>query len=288
MRHEAKADASEIERALRAVATPERAEQEKRYLKSSLVHLGSSMPAIRKIAVATRRANPDLDRAGLLALADALWARGIHECRAVVVELLDVYADRLDARDLSGTIERFLRTSRTWALVDGLAASVAGPLVERFPALGEVLDRWAKDDDFWIRRSALLAELIPLRQGRGDFARFARHADAMLEEREFFVRKAIGWVLRDLSRRDPERVARWLRPRAARASGLTLREGTKYLAPAVREGILEAAKKRAGGAGAAKKAAGGAGAAKRARSRRRGARAMALPLPRHRRGRGSG
>jgi len=230
--------ADEIEASLRAAAVPGRAEQERRYLKSSLVHLGSSMPAIRRIAVATRRAHPNLDREALLALADALWARGIHECRAATVELLDVHADLLQARDLAGAIERFLRESRTWALVDGLAASVAGPLVERFPALGRVLDRWAADEDFWIRRSALLAELVPLREGRGDFARFGRHADAMLGETEFFVRKAIGWVLRDASRRDPERVARWLLPRAARASGLTLSEATKHLAPAVRARIL--------------------------------------------------
>ncbi|HET8539938.1 MAG TPA: DNA alkylation repair protein [Anaeromyxobacter sp.] len=236
--------AGEIERALRAAATPGRAEQEKRYLRSSLVHLGTSMPSIRKVAVATRRAHPDLDRAALVALAEALWGRGIHECRAAAVELLDVYADRLLAKDLSGVLERFLRESRTWALVDGLAASVAGPLVERFPAAGKTLDRWARDEDFWIRRSALLAELVPLREGRGDFARFGRHADAMLEEREFFVRKAIGWVLRDASRRDPDRVARWLLPRAARASGLTLREATKYLPAARRAEILAAASGR--------------------------------------------
>jgi 3-methyladenine DNA glycosylase AlkD len=268
MPYDAKAHAGEIERALRAVATPERAEQEKRYLKSSLVHLGSSMPAIRKIAVAARRANPDLGRAGLLALVEALWGRGIHECRAVVVELLDVYADRLEARDLSGILERFLRESRTWALVDGLAASVAGPLVERFPALGRVLDRWAEDEDFWIRRSALLAELVPLRQGRGDFARFARHADAMLEEREFFVRKAIGWVLRDASRRHPGRVARWLLPRAARASGLTLREATKHLPAPTRAEILLAAKK--GTAPRRGRARAGASAGAPVQGRRRG------------------
>jgi 3-methyladenine DNA glycosylase AlkD len=235
---DAAALAGEIEASLREAAVPGRAEQEKRYLKSSLVHLGASVPAIRRIAVATRRARPDLDRAGLLALADALWSRGIHECRAAVVELLDAYADRLQARDLSGVLERLLRESRTWALVDGLAASVAGPLVERFPALGRTLDRWARDEDFWIRRSALLAELVALREGRGDFARFGRHADAMLGETEFFVRKAIGWVLRDTSRRDPERVARWLLPRAARASGLTLREATKHLPAARRAAVM--------------------------------------------------
>jgi 3-methyladenine DNA glycosylase AlkD len=157
------------------------------------------------------------------------------------VELLDVWADRLLARDLAGVVERLLRESRTWALVDGLAASVAGPLVERFPSLGRTLDRWARDDDFWIRRAALLAELVPLREGRGDFARFARHADAMLEERELFVRKAIGWVLRDASRRDPDRVARWLLPRARRASGLTLREATRHLPAESRAAVLAAA-----------------------------------------------
>jgi 3-methyladenine DNA glycosylase AlkD len=60
-----------------------------------------------------------------------------------------------------------------------------------------VLDRWATDPDFWIRRSSLLAELRPLRAG-ADLAPFLRRADAMLDEREFFIRKAIGWVMREV------------------------------------------------------------------------------------------
>jgi len=63
-----------------------------------------------------------------------------------------------------------------------------------------VLDRCC-DDDFWLRRSAMLGLLRPLRAGGGDFERFARYADAMLEEKEFFVRKAIGWVLREVAKR---------------------------------------------------------------------------------------
>lgn len=241
MSRDANALAAGLERALRAAARPERAEQERRYLKSTLVHLGASVPAIRKAASELRRSRPELTREELLAVVDALWSRGIHECRAAAVELLELYPELLASKDLAGAIERLLRDSRTWALVDNLAASVAGSLVERFPALGRTLDRWAEDEDFWIRRSALLAELVALREGRGDFARFGGHADAMLGEREFFIRKAIGWVLRDTSRRDPERVARWLLPRAARASGLTLREATKHLPAARRAEILAAA-----------------------------------------------
>jgi 3-methyladenine DNA glycosylase AlkD len=233
--------AEEVERALCAAGSAERADHEKRYLKSALDHVGASVPAIRRAARAVRRARPDLARGDVLALVEALWRRPVHECRMAAVEVLDAYVDRLAAADVA-VVERVLRGARTWALVDGLAAHVAGGLVERFPELGSALDRWATDEDFWIRRAALLALLVPLREGRGDFARFARYADAMLEEEEFFVRKAIGWVLRDASRKDPTRVAAWLAPRAARASGVTLREAVKYLAPRDRARILAAAR----------------------------------------------
>lgn len=74
-----------------------------------------------------------------------------------------------------------------------------------------------------------------LRRGDGELDRFLRHADAMLDQREFFVRKAIGWVLREIGRTRPEVVAAWLGPRgprgprAARVSGVTWREAVKYL-----------------------------------------------------------
>jgi 3-methyladenine DNA glycosylase AlkD len=85
----------------------------------------------------------------------------------------------------------------------------------------------------------MLALLIPLRRGGGDFDRFARYADAMLEEKEFFIRKAIGWVLRDTARRRPDLVAAWLGPRIHRASGVTVREAVKPLTPLVRAKLLQ-------------------------------------------------
>jgi 3-methyladenine DNA glycosylase AlkD len=103
-----------------------------------------------------------------------------------------------------------------------------------------VLDRWAVDDDFWIRRSVLLALLVPLRRGDGDFQRFSRYADGMLDEEEFFIRKAIGWVLRDTARKRPDLVYRWLLPRAARASGVTVREAVKPLSAEQRAAVLAA------------------------------------------------
>jgi len=230
---------TEIDRELRARGTPERAQQEQRYLKSTLEHYGTTMPAIRSVAKTVRRQYAELDHDDLVTLAGALWATPVHERRMVTVELLDLYADRLRPTDMA-FLERLLRESRTWALVDSLAASVVGGLIERHPTSVAILDRWATDDDFWIRRSALLALLIALRKGKGDFERFSRYADAMLDEKEFFIRKAIGWVLRDTARKRPDMVYEWLLPRATRASGVTLREAIKPLSDEQRATVLAA------------------------------------------------
>jgi len=232
-------EAGRIGRSLREAGDPERAEKERAYLKSDLRHLGASVPAIRKVARQFAREHPDLDRRGLVALVETLWAEPVHEHRMAAVELLDLYGDRLEALDLA-LVERLIRDARTWALVDGLAASVAGRLMERLPDVGAQLDRWAADPDFWVRRAALLTLLKPLRYGEGDFGRFAGYADAMLEEREFFIRKAIGWVLRETAKRRPALVHGWLLPRARRASGVTIREAVRHMPESLRAEILAA------------------------------------------------
>lgn len=231
--------AAAIEESLRGLGTPQRAASEKAYLKSDLEFTGTSVPAVRATVRAWCHARPDLSHAELIAVAEALWARPVHECRTAAVELLDTKPGLLQPGD-APLIERMLRTAGTWALVDGLASSVMGTLTERHPELTADLDRWAGDEDFWLRRSAMLALLAPLRRGEGDFVRFGKYADQMLEEKEFFIRKAIGWILRDAGKRRPELVAAWLEPRAHRASSVTLREAVKPLPPEVAARLLAA------------------------------------------------
>lgn len=231
--------AEQLDGALRAGGSAERAAHERAYLKSSREHYGASVPAIRAVAKAFRREHPEVGHDELMALVDMLWAGPVHEQRMAVVELLVLYHDRLGAGDLAA-VERLLREAGTWALVDTLAEVVAGRLMEREPSLVVELDRWAGDGDFWIRRSALLALLGPLRRGEGDFARFGRYADAMLAEKEFFVRKAIGWVLRETGKKRPGLVYEWLLPRAALASGVTIREAVKPLSEEQRAAVLAA------------------------------------------------
>lgn len=253
--------AAAVDARLRRAGVPARAEGEKRYLKSDLTFYGVGRPGIRQIVGAVLEEHAGsaehggssdhgglseprclLDRRRVLAGARALWAPPVHERRCAAIHLLDRHTVLLQPADLA-LVERFIRQSRTWALVDWLAIPVAGALVERLPELGAELDRWAGDADFWVRRSALLALLPALRRGEGDFARFGRYADAMLDEREFFIAKAIGWVLRELAKKRPALVVDWLLPRADRASAVTRREAVKYLPAPDRARIVRASTK---------------------------------------------
>jgi 3-methyladenine DNA glycosylase AlkD len=239
----AEAAAAAIEAAIRAAGTPERAVSEQAYLKIGLEFTGTAVPAARAIVQSWRRGQPGLTRDLLTGVAAALWARPVFDCRMAAVLLLADQRALLTSAD-APLLERLLRDSGTWALVDSMAADVMGSLVERYPELTATLDRWSADPDFWLRRSAMLALLVPLRRGAGDFERFARYADQMLGEREFFIRKAIGWVLRETGKRRPDLVAAWLAPRIGRASGVTVREAVKPLSPAQREELLAAYRAR--------------------------------------------
>jgi 3-methyladenine DNA glycosylase AlkD len=227
---------------LRSLGTPGRAAQEKRYLKSDLEFFGVDVPAIRRAVKAAVRDTPQAgggsdgrpDRQAAVAWAQALWRVPVHERRAAAVEILQLAVPRPAAGDLA-VVEELIRDSRTWAYVDGLAANVAGGIALRDPASWQRIDRWAVDGDFWVRRSALLALLPGIRAGHLDLERFTRYAEPMLPEKEFFIRKAVGWVLREISRRDPQWVARWTGDRITAVSGVTFREAVRRLPPADRE-----------------------------------------------------
>ena len=213
---------------LTEVATEERRVKEKAYLKSDLEHIGATVPQTRKAAFRALQQLPEIAHDGVWELAEALWAHPVHELRAAAVEVLAARTKHLRAGD-TARVRELIREARTWALVDPLSISVAGHLVESFATSCQALDSWSTDVSFWVRRASMLALLRPLRAGAGDFDRFSRFADVMLEEREFFIRKAIGWVLREVSKKRPELVTEWIEPRLGRASGVTVREAVKKL-----------------------------------------------------------
>jgi 3-methyladenine DNA glycosylase AlkD len=215
-------------RRLRRAGSAARAVGEKAYLKSDLRFWGTSQDSIRAAVREYCDAHPDLTRADLRSIAETLYATDVHELRAAAIGVLERERKTLDARDLPWLIA-IVRKSKSWAYVDWIAPKVIGDVIARDPRARKRLEVWAKDTNFWVRRTALLAEHDALRAGGGDFALWSRLAAPMLEEREFFIRKAIGWVLREVSKKRPELTYEFLRRHRLRVSRLSLLEGAKYL-----------------------------------------------------------
>jgi 3-methyladenine DNA glycosylase AlkD len=215
-------------RRLRRAGSAARAVGEKAYLKSDLRFWGTSQDSIRAAVREYCDAHPDLTRADLRAIAETLYATDVHELRAAAIGVLEHDREVLDDRDMPWLIA-LVRTSKSWAYVDWIAPKVIGDVIARDPRTRKRLALWAKDEDFWVRRTALLAEHDALRAGGGDFALWSRLAAPMLDEREFFIRKAIGWVLREVSKKRPELTYAFLRKHRERVSRLSLLEGAKYL-----------------------------------------------------------
>lgn len=169
-----------------------------------------------------------MDRAALLALEAELWNSEIHELRGVACHLLCAKSHLLEEDDME-LLRRRMVSAAGWAHVDTLSVHCVGPFIERLK-LHDHLDAWANDESFWVRRASMLALLKPLSSGNlSQWRRFATYASSMIEEKEFFIRKAIGWILREVSKKNPDLVFDFLSKESDRVSGLTRREGAKYL-----------------------------------------------------------
>ena len=223
-------------RRLRRAGSPARAVGEKAYLKSDLRFWGTSQESIRAAVRDYCDAHPDMTRSDLRAIAETLYTTDVHELRAAAIGVLEHERETLVERDLPWLIA-IVRKSKSWAYVDWIAPKVIGDIIARDPRARKRLVVWSHDKNFWVRRAALLAEHDALRAGGGDFALWSRLAAPMLDEREFFIRKAIGWVLREVSKKRPDLTYAFLRRHRDRVSRLSLTEGAKYL-PARRRTAL--------------------------------------------------
>jgi len=176
------------------------------------------------------------DEAELLAQMEALWSPPFREPKYAAIEHARAFEKKLLGPRALPILERMIREGAWWDLVDGLAAWLVSPIYLRNrDAVRPTLDRWRADPDFWLRRSVLLAHLKhkDKTDGRALFA----DIEPLMHEKEFFIRKAIGWVLRDYSYVAPDAVKTFLLAHRDELSGLSYREGAKQL---VKMGKLEA------------------------------------------------
>lgn len=123
-------------------------------------------------------------------------------------------------------IEFLVTTNSWWDTVDGIAANFMGKYFEKFPGEGlSAIERWRKNKNMWLNRTCLLAQLKY--RDKTDFELLKSLIIQYQPSKEFFIRKAIGWTLREYSKYNPEAVRIFIDE--IKLDGLARREASKYL-----------------------------------------------------------
>ena len=202
-----------------------------KYMKSDLPYLGVRMPALRRVCRTVFADHPLATFAEAQDAVLTLWREAQHrEERYAAIELTGErrYGGFRTLAALP-VYEELVVTGAWWDYVDAVAHRVRELLVRHPRELSVTMRDWSRSPDRWERRVSIICQVG--RKVETDLALLYDCIEANLADRDFFVRKAIGWALRDYAWTDPEEVDRYVRERAAELSPLSRREATKNLPP---------------------------------------------------------
>lgn len=219
-----------VRRGLAEAADPDRALAMRAYMKSAMPFHGVPALAARRVFRATLRAHPVADRETWTDTVRELWDGATHReerYAALALARYRRYGTYLDPAALP-LLEHLVLTGAWWDLVDDVASHLVGAvLLAHHDETAPVVRSWAGSDDLWLRRTAVICQLGA--QDRTDAELLTAAIDANLDDRDFFVRKAIGWALRQHARVDPDWVRSFVAQRSDRLSPLSQREALRHL-----------------------------------------------------------
>ena len=227
----------ELRQQLEAAGDAAQATAQKTYHKSELRFYGIKAERLRKIL---REAFPEtaFTRPEHLPLVSELWQTDCFDERMAALWLLERMRRLLTPHDLDG-LTAMTHDCQGWAELDTLALRIIGPMTLSFgTAVYDPVRRWCNDEWLWTRRASILVHIIPAREKQLSAEYVWPTLDERLEETEFFIRKAVGWTLREIGKHYPREVFGFLMRVGERASGLTRREAARNLPEELRIPIL--------------------------------------------------
>jgi 3-methyladenine DNA glycosylase AlkD len=218
--------------ALRALAEPGRADQMAAYHKKPRTYLGVPNPATNELTKTWRQSLTVPERVDL---ARSLWTSDIFEARLAAAKLLTQARLRPD-EDAWTLIQSWVPDFDSWAIADHVCMAGQRRLMVDYSRI-EIVETWTTNPHMWTRRAALVITLPWTKQNHPKPEdetvrdRILGWAAVYLDDKDWFIQKAVAWWVRDLSRHDPGRARAFLDQNGARMKPFALKEAGKYLQP---------------------------------------------------------
>jgi 3-methyladenine DNA glycosylase AlkD len=225
-----------IKKALGEEANPAKATEMRRYMKSEMPYRGVPAPAQKKIFSVLFKQHPVSDQNTWHEAVLDLWREAeFREERYASIALTGVKKyRRFQTMQSLAVYEEMILTGAWWDIIDSLSNRLGELLVDHKRPMTSKMYSWAKDKNMWKRRSSILCQL-KLKKAT-DVDLLFENARINMSDREFFIRKAIGWALREYSKTSPPDIINFVHDHRAELSPLSKKEGLKVL---IKQGTLE-------------------------------------------------
>jgi 3-methyladenine DNA glycosylase AlkD len=217
--------AKALEATFREHANPETAGPMEAYMRGQFVFLGIKTPERTQLLREFWKQNEKPKGEEMLQTAEQLWQLNEREFHYVAMGLMERYSKEAMPSHID-RLERWVTTHSWWDTVDFLAAHLVGCQLSKYPELtAEYTERWIVSDHMWLRRTALLYQLRYKHDTDTD--RLFDYIRRTKDESDFFIRKAIGWSLREYAKTDAACVHRFVEETPL--SPLSKKEALKHI-----------------------------------------------------------
>lgn len=213
---------------LKSKGTKERAEGQKNYLKSPYKFYGIIGKEQDASVKEYYLLNKEISNEKLIPILQELWNSKWHTEKSFAVSLATYYTKQFGEKELL-IFKKWLDECTGWDHTDGISGFIIARMIVKDPKLKKHINSWTKEKCMWTRRATLISYIRSIRKDNRDLQDIFNNIIPLIPEKEFFIRKAIGWILREASKKYPKDILIFVKNNRKELSNLSIREATRNI-----------------------------------------------------------
>lgn len=215
-----------LEENFKLISDKKKAIKQKSYLKNKFEFYGISSPERKKIQKKIFKENIINDENLIIKEIQNLWKSEYREMHYAACDFA-IYNFKKFSNKIFDIFEYMIKNNSWWDTVDTISSNLIGKFILKNKEYLEIMDKWILNENIWVSRAAIIFQLKW--KNNTDEKRLFNYCLLKANEKEFFIKKAIGWSLREYSKTNNCAVKNFIKENNKKLSFLSIKEGSKYL-----------------------------------------------------------